>query len=139
MSPGHPRFTDSAIARLESFAVGNFSVECADFAVSIANHPNDFLYLDPPYCIASDNLYGARGDHHRNFEHARLAELLRGRDGWLLSYNDCERVRELYRGYPFWSPKWTYGMNASKRSNEILVMSEGYAGLAGRLNGAGRL
>lgn len=122
MSPGHPRFTDASIAKLAKFKVDGFHVERDDFKQSIRRHPQDFLYLDPPYCI-SCNLYGKRGDHHRDFDHAGLAELLHKRDGWLLSYNDCDAVRDLYNGYRFLSPRWTYGMNASKASNEVFILS----------------
>ena len=126
MSPGHPRFTEKGISNLASFTVDGFTVDQADFKHSIACHKSDFLYLDPPYCISS-NLYGARGDHHRDFDHQALAELLYKRDNWLLSYNDCETVRELYGDFRIMSPKWTYGMNASKKSNEVLIFSRDYA------------
>ncbi len=125
MSPGHPRFTDAAISKLAAFKINNLYVEHADFKESIRQHKNDFLYLDPPYCI-SCNLYGERGDHHKNFDHEGLAKLLHDRDSWLLSYNDCEMVRDLYRGFQFFLPQWTYGMNASKKSNEVLVLSHDY-------------
>ena len=83
------------------------------------------MYLDPPYFLSS-NLYGKRGDHHKNFDHEGLAEVLRNRDKWLLSYNDCEQVRDLYSGFSFMSTKWRYGMNASKTSNEVFIVSRDY-------------
>ena len=125
MSPGHPRFTETGIANLATFMAHNFEVNIADFTQSIPRHRQDFLYLDPPYCIAS-NLYGARGDHHKNFDHEALARLLYQRGDWLLSYNDCDAVRDLYRQYKIVSPEWTYGMNASKKSNEVLIFSHDY-------------
>ncbi|MDD9883104.1 MAG: DNA adenine methylase [Gammaproteobacteria bacterium] len=126
MSPGHPRFTDACIKKLSDFKSQYLQVARADFSESIPRHRNDFLYLDPPYCIAS-KLYGTRGDHHQDFDHEGLAKLLSQHDSWLLSYNDCETVRELYNGYPFKTPTWTYGMNASRVSNEVLIMSRDYA------------
>ena len=125
MSPGHPRFTKSAINRLTNFKVNDFYVEHADFKQSIPRHAEYFLYLDPPYFVPS-NLYGQRGDHHKNFDHEGLAKLLHRRDQWLLSYNDCEQVRNLYSEFRFISTHWTYGMNTSKKSNEIFVVSHDY-------------
>ncbi len=49
MSPGHPRFTESAINRLRDFVATNFHVESAEFRDTIAKYPKAFLYLDPPY------------------------------------------------------------------------------------------
>ncbi len=125
MSPGHPRFTVGAIERLAAFKVNNFDVDLADFNDSIKKHDNDFLYLDPPYANG-EKLYGDRGGHHANFNHQGLAKLLTNRDGWLLSYNDCEIVRDLYSNHQFLSPEWAYGMNNSKLSNEVLILSKDY-------------
>ena len=123
MSPGHPRFTPSAIERLAEFEANLLEVECADFKDSLARHPNDFLYLDPPYANGG-RLYGARGDMHEGFDHIGLSDILKSRDGWVLSYNDCEMVRDLYSGHNFVTPEWTYGMNSSKESNEALILSK---------------
>ena len=122
MSPGHRRFTETSIEKLRQFKTNRFHVAHADFMHSIRNHTRDFLYLDPPYYITSV-LYGKNGDCHKNFDHENLASLLRKRKGWLLSYNDCETVRMLYRGHRFLSPQWTYGMNKSKASNEVFILS----------------
>ena len=123
MSPGHPRFTESAIERLANFKADSLTVETADFKDSLARHAGEFLYLDPPYANGG-KLYGARGDLHDGFDHEGLARILNGRDGWVLSYNDCERVRDLYPEHKFVQPEWTYGMNNNVRaSNEILILS----------------
>lgn len=124
MSPGHPRFTESAIERLANFKADSLTVEAADFKDSLARHADEFLYLDPPYANG-EKLYGARGDMHNGFDHEGLARILNGRDGWVLSYNDCQRVRDLYSGHKFVQPEWTYGMNNNVRaSNETLILSK---------------
>lgn len=126
MSPGHPRFTDTAIVGLATFKADRLTIKQADFKQSLERHKHDFLYIDPPYIIES-KLYGRRGDHHTDFDHAALAKILRKRDGWLLSYNDCPDVRKLYDGFRILSSKWAYGMNASRQSNEVFVLSADYA------------
>ncbi|MCY4353116.1 MAG: DNA adenine methylase, partial [Gemmatimonadetes bacterium] len=81
-----------------------------------------FLYLDPPYYLPQ-RLYG-EGDDHIGFDHEGLAELLRKRERWILSYNDCPYIRDLYKEYHISKPKWIYGMcNGDKKSREILVLS----------------
>ncbi len=122
MSPGYPRFNESAIQRLRDFRASQFSVRKADFRDSIEKNKDAFLYLDPPYWNGQ-SLYGLRGDTHKGFDHAALADMLHHRDRWILSYNDCDEIRKLYRGYRILSIDWTYGMNKTKVSNEVLVMS----------------
>ena len=121
MSPGHPRFTPSAIERLQNFKVENLVMEHADYKTALDKHSDKFLYLDPPYANGG-KLYGDRGDMHDGFQHETLAEILRSRTDWLLSYNDCEQVRKLYAGYEFIAPEWAYGMNGDKTSNEVLIL-----------------
>ena len=122
MSPGHPRFTISSIDGLADFRVEHLSVEHMDFKDSLARHSEDFLYLDPPYLIDS-NMYGEKGDMHQDFDHAYLADVLKSRGKWILSYNDCEIVRDFYEGYRFMTPRWKYGMGRDKSSNEVLIFS----------------
>ncbi len=126
MSPGHPRFTQSSIDRLRNFSADNLSVNLADFRESIPSHGDHFMYLDPPYANG-ERLYGDRGDMHEDFDHAALADLLHDRDGWVLSYNDCQYVRSLYRGHRFVEMEWSYGMANRRSSNEIIILSRDYA------------
>ena len=123
MSPAHDRFTPSAIERVRSFRAGNLWVEAADFAKSIAQNRHAFLYCDPPYYGAS-RLYGRRGDLHEGFFHAGLCQLLRARNRWLLSYDDCPEIRSMYAGYPIIELDWAYGMGVSKKSREILILGD---------------
>lgn len=126
MSPGHPRFTESAIDRLASFNVEGLTVDVADFKESIPKHPDTFMYLDPPYANG-EALYGAKGDMHKGFDHVALADLLKQRHGWILSYNDCDEIRDLYRGHKVVEGEWTYGMNNNRQaSNEVLILSKDY-------------
>ena len=124
MSPQQDRFAASAIQRLREFQEPNLRVERMDFTESMAKHRRSFLYLDPPYALdAGSRLYGDRGDMHADFPHERLRdELRKHKGGWLMSYNDCRTVRELYADCNIKSAAWTYGMNADKKaSSEVLI------------------
>ncbi|MCG3147957.1 MAG: hypothetical protein PCFJNLEI_01398 [Verrucomicrobiae bacterium] len=126
MSPGHPRFTASAIQRLRAFKTGDLWVERADFRRSIQDHPNSLLFLDPPY-VTAKNLYGRRRNLHNSFDHAALSDLIRHRNRWILCYDDCEQVRQWYDGYTTVPLRWSYGMSADKRGRELLILSHDVA------------
>lgn len=66
-----------------------------DFGDLIKENETDaILYLDPPYYVKGNELYQYG---FTNEDHIRLAELLKyTKHKWLLSYDDCEEVRELY-------------------------------------------
>jgi DNA adenine methylase len=125
MSPGHPRFTISSIQRLKEFNTENFTVKLLDFTKSIPKHKDDFLYCDPPYLI-NQKLYGIRGDKHTDFNHNALSDLLKARDRWVLSYNDCPEIRKMYKNYSILKPEWTYGMGNRKKSNELIILSKDF-------------
>lgn len=130
MSPNHPRFNENAIERVASFRSARFTVNHADFKDSLADAADDFLYVDPPYVVDKyARLYGHKGDHNRGFDHEGLADILRERDGWVLSYNDCDEVRRLYGGFEFQTVVWPYGMNMSRKSNEVVILSRDVAEL----------
>ena len=123
----NPRFTESSINRIRNFRIDNLSVKHMDFKDSINKHKKDLLYLDPPYIVES-KLYGNRGDLHKGFDHEGLAKILRKRKNWILSYNESETIKEMYKGFQFEYPEWAYGMknvnsNIMGKSQEILILS----------------
>lgn len=124
MSPEHKRFTNSSIERLRKFNVKNIKIKQMDFTKSIPLHKNDFLYLDPPYMI-KNNLYGIKGSTHKGFRHDLLVKLLKKKYNWILSYNNCPEILDMYNDYSILYPEWIYGMPSSinKKSNEVLIFS----------------
>jgi DNA adenine methylase len=130
------RLTDSTLQNLRDFSMENFSAKRADFKESILAHPDATIYADPPYALNKqedsghsnkETLYGRDGDHHGAFDHEGLAALLKQRDNWVLSYNDCSYIRDLYDGYAIAGEEWSYGMrnvNSEKmgESSEIIIV-----------------
>jgi DNA adenine methylase len=86
------------------------------------------LFLDPPYCLGKHSrLYGKNGNLHTRFDHKRLCELLRSLSPdihWMLTYNDCLEVRNMYSEYSIIPLEWAYGMNKTKKSSEIVILSK---------------
>jgi DNA adenine methylase len=73
-------------------------LECKDFEALIGHYDRDgaFFYLDPPY-HSTKNAYHARFE---STDHLRLRDKLKTVSGrWLLSYNDCPEILELYKDF----------------------------------------
>lgn len=121
MSPNHPRFTLSSIERLKSFNV-EFNIKLMSFEKSILKH-DCLIYADPPY-FTNEGLYGVKGNMHKNFNHKLLFEILNMRGNFILSYNYCDEIKELYKDHVFFYPEWKYGMGNNKLSREILIVSK---------------
>ena len=118
------RFTPSSIERLRNFVCPSLTVEQADFTDSLRRHDDEtFIYADPPYLLERSTLYGERGSTHKDFDHQRLAEEIKKKNNWVISYNPHPEILELYRDYEIVYPEWAYGMSSDKKSKEILILN----------------
>lgn len=80
--------------RLERVVIENKDFESL---IKVYDRPGALFYCDPPY-------YGAEAYYKVGFlveDHQRLKDVLSHIQGrFVLSYNDCEAIRELYKGFP---------------------------------------
>ena len=120
------RYTKSSIERISSLNLENFEIYNLDFENFIQNYTTDtsFLFLDPPYYLNKNSkLYGNKGDLHDNFDHQKLFDIITKKNNWIITYNNCEYIKDLYKEYIILEVDWSYGMNSSKTSSEIVILS----------------
>ena len=133
---------------LKELNLKNVSVQCDDFKNVIQRHKDDFLFLDPPYYLGTDSkmFKGMYPNcnfaiHHNDFEHELMRDLLKEhKGGFLITYNNCETIRNWYSDYEQVFPEWQYtygqgekrigknrienGTNSHiKESHEIFIIS----------------
>lgn len=120
------RFTASSIERLRPMpdALAGTEITELDFQTVIEKPGRDvFIFLDPPYYTAT-KLYGKNGDLH-NFGHERLASVLRASSHrFLITYDDCPEIRELYSWANTKAWSLQYGMNNCNSENTSKIGSE---------------
>jgi DNA adenine methylase len=132
------------LAKLKGMSLKNLSVKQGDFEDTIKNHPDDFLFLDPPYYLDGDSkmfkgIYPNSNFaiHHNDFKHERMCELLKNhKGGFFITYNNCAAIREWYKDYKQEFPEWQYSYgqgetrigknredgNITKESHEIFII-----------------
>ncbi|MDR2152202.1 MAG: DNA adenine methylase, partial [Helicobacteraceae bacterium] len=125
------RFTHSAIARLRALhgALDNALITNLDYEeVVIADGEGVFIFLDPPYYSAvKSSLYGKNGNLHKAFDHERFAKVMKKcPHKWLITYDDCEYIRELFSFANIVAWETTYGMRnviegASQKGRELFI------------------
>lgn len=139
---------DNMIKNISDFNGSNLEVELADYGDVILSNTNEFLYLDPPYFMGKDSdnkmhsaIYPMKNIpvHHEGFNHEKLRDLLHNHKGkFIMSYNNCETIRNYYKDFRLEYPKWNYSMGNgetrigenriregivnSKESHEILII-----------------
>ena len=104
--------------------MANVVVENQDFETLIKHYDraDSFFYADPPY-FSTEEMYevGFGWD-----DHVRLRDTLKNIQGkFLLSYNDCPEIRELYEGFSMFDFSRTHSMaqryEAGKEFKELLI------------------
>lgn len=128
-------------------AKGSFKVSCESFENLFTAYPNDFFYCDPPYMLKADcptslmfaGIYPQRNfpNNHKGFNHTLLHKCIEDhKGGFVLSYNDCKRVKALYSNYLIRELEWQYTMGQGetrisknrvagthiKKSHEVLAL-----------------
>lgn len=109
--------------RLKNASIENKSFE---YILKEYDYNEALFYLDPPY-VGTENYYKNTNGFGIK-EHKLLNDLLKNIKGkFMLSYNDCELVRELYKDFNFKQLKVRYSLNNSvlkrKESKEVLIMN----------------
>lgn len=122
------RFTRSSVDRVNNLNLTKFRMYNLDFYDFIKRKykiKRSLIFLDPPYYLEKKSkLYGKNGDLHENFDHKKLYKILSNKKNWLMTYNDCKYIRNLYKKFIIIETNWTYGMNKTKQSSEIVIISK---------------
>jgi DNA adenine methylase len=125
------RFTPSSIERLKLIdkVLENTKITNLDFQEVIEADGDDvFIFLDPPYYSATKSaLYGKNGNMHKGFDHERFAEVMKNTNhNWLITYDNCEYVRDLFSFANIFTWELTYGMrnvtdNSEQKEKELFI------------------
>ena len=132
---------------VSNFRCPNLSVHTGKFEETLPTHSNDFLYCDPPYYLDEGEMF--RGIypqrnfpvHHKGFNHELLRDLLHNhKGGFVLSYNDCQTIRQWYADFQILEVQWQYtlgqgetrigknrienGTGHVKQSHELLIVKD---------------
>jgi len=120
------RFTLSSIEKIEKLNLDKFKIFNLDFSRFLEKtkeYENSIIFLDPPYYLEKSNLYGEKGDLHENFDHDKLFNIIKNYNNWIMTYNNCDFIKNLYKNFKIIETKWTYGMNKTKKSSEIIIIN----------------
>lgn len=125
------RFTESSIQRLRDISqvLSDAVITNYDYSDVVKKEgENVFIFLDPPYYSATKSaLYGKNGNLHKSFDHERFAETMKScNHKWLITYDDCEYIRELFSFAKIIPWNLTYGMrnvnvSSSQKGNELFI------------------
>jgi DNA adenine methylase len=118
------RLTAASLEVMKACKLQGVQITGVDCLAFLEQHPETsetLVFADPPYHIGT-YIYGKDGDMHESFNHAAFATAIQKRRDWILTYNDSPYIRDLYKGCRIFQESWSYGMNATKKSSEIIIL-----------------
>ena len=125
------RFTDSSIERLTALDKCFLNTHITNFDYSAlleANGEDVFIFLDPPYLSKTKSrLYGKKGNLHTGFDHSGFAKhMSECPHKWLITYDDCDEIREYFSFAYIYDWELQYGMNnykqeKAKKGKELFI------------------
>ncbi|WP_273756355.1 DNA adenine methylase [Bartonella sp. MM73XJBT] len=89
--------------------------------VELFDAPDSLFYLDPPYFLKK-KYYSSGNFDENDFE--SMAKILKGVEGkFVLSLNDCDAVREIFKDFDFLEVEtlWVCGMAKKTPRKEVLI------------------
>lgn len=122
------RFNKSHIAMLDQCGtvLNGTKVTNLDYSELLSKDGEKvFIYLDPPYDIESNNLYGDRGNAHKTFDHEKFAyDCANSKHKWLITYNDNELIRKLFSPFAtITEVPVKYSMNSTAKNKQELFIT----------------
>ena len=116
-----PSYTVRLLRLLYNLKCPKINFHYADFSGLLEQDRECFAYCDPPYWM-EDQFYCIEAN--KDFDHERLLRSLERREGpWIVSYNDCPEVRDLYKHYQIVKVDWAYSMGDKRECKEVLILN----------------
>ena len=110
---------------LYSSRIHTYNMDAVDFLKIIDGviPSNSLIYLDPPYYVKGQGLYR---NYYTHKDHVEIKETLNGiKNKWIVSYDNCDEIRELYSNYRQDEYLLNYSAYHKKKGAEVMVFCDG--------------
>lgn len=102
----------------------NLTLLHMDYRELLNQHPNDFVYADPPYKLNVCSMYGFKGEHHKHFDQKEFAIQMKSRKSdWIVTYNDDLEMRDYFKGHSIQFIKDSIGFKRKSKKKDHIVIS----------------
>lgn len=114
------------IARIEKIATMSSKIELYNMdAIELFKEhhwQNAFVYLDPPYFQKGSQVYTTyfTKEDHKNLRDG-IAGSIDPKYRWLLSYDDCREIHDLYAGYATSETCFHYSITKPVKAKELII------------------
>lgn len=110
------------IKKISSFKknISIYNLDALNF-IELMNFSEDkvFMYFDPPYYQKGETLYLNHYDHNG---HMLLAQSIQNtRCPWVLSYDACDSISQIYRNYPIYEKRLLYSIMPPTKGLEYII------------------
>lgn len=83
---------------------------------------NSLIYLDPPYYVKGQGLYR---NYYIHDDHIKIREALdKVRTKWIVSYDNCDPIKEIYFGYTQKNYDLNYSAYSTSKGKEVMIFCD---------------
>lgn len=134
VSSAHTNFSIGGIEKLKIYTnlIKNWEIKNTVYSELLNENSETLIYLDPPYEIKCNNLYGSRGTMHKSFDHDLFYKncSLYKDTKILISYNSDQFIKDRFNNWKHKEFDHTYTMRSTnnymkdqKSRKELLLMN----------------
>jgi len=105
--------------KLKKLLTGRLTTSCSSVETT---HFSGCVYYDPPYYVKGKQLYSV---FMTNNQHLKLSSKLQNENNWVLSYDDCPEIRQMYSWATIENMKVRYSVRGEKEdwkeTSELII------------------
>ena len=96
------------------------NMDAKSFIMQYSKNNNTFWFIDPPYYEKGSELYQNFFVHNDHVELASLILSELSASKWILTYDYCEQILQIYKGVHYLPFSITYSVQSKRRDQELL-------------------
>ncbi|MDH7790745.1 DNA adenine methylase [Ochrobactrum sp. AN78] len=110
-----------------SSRIHTYNLDAVDFLRKIDRIIPDksLIYLDPPYYVKGQGLYR---NYYTHEDHVEIQQaLINVKNKWIVSYDNCDEIRDLYSSYRQDEYLLNYSAYHKKKGAEVMIFCEEFS------------
>lgn len=96
------------------------NLDAEDFIQKYADLDDAFWFIDPPYYVKGSELYQNFYVHESHISLEKCIRRLLSNKKWVLTYDDCPQIKEIYRWAPLLVFSLKYSVQVKRTEQELL-------------------
>lgn len=100
------------------------NLDASEFIIGHSKDKNSFWFIDPPYYEKGKQLYSDFYDHEGHVGLSETIASFLNEQAWVLTYDVCEKIKVMYKNYPFKVIPLNYSVCTKRVASELMFFNK---------------